>query len=314
MSPPKSYRYIFGPVLSRRLGRSLGLDIMPFKTCTYDCVYCEQGRTTLKTSERKNYVPVEALVQEMKDFLETHPAQDFITVSASGEPTLHTGIGQIIDAIKALSSIPVAVITNGSLLWDAKVRAALQHADLVLPSLDAGNAALFEKIDRPAPSISFDQMVDGLIVFRESFINTIWLEVMLINGVNTAEEQLREIAAIARRIRPDRIQLNTIARPPAQSSAKAVPFKQLHAFAKLFEPRAEVIAPFHSGNEQPDSEADELSVLNMIKRRPCPPREIAAALGIHPLELTKLLQHLVDRGLIEEIPHADGVYYSAAGL
>ena len=234
MSPPKSYRYIFGPVLSRRLGRSLGLDIMPFKTCTYDCVYCEQGRTTLKTSERKNYVPVEALVQEMKDFLETHPAQDFITVSASGEPTLHTGIGQIIDAIKALSSIPVAVITNGSLLWDAKVRAALQHADLVLPSLDAGNAALFEKIDRTAPSISFDQMVDGLIVFRESFINTIWLEVMLINGVNTAEEQLREIAAIARRIRPDRIQLNTIARPPAQSSAKAVPFKQLHAFAKLF--------------------------------------------------------------------------------
>lgn len=305
------YKHIFGPVLSRRLGRSLGLDIMPFKTCTYDCIYCEQGRTTHKTSERGLYVPVAELLGEVKAYLAAHPAPDFITVSAAGEPTLHTGLGEIIHGIKTLTPVNLAVITNGALLWDPGVRAALQEADVVMPSLDAGNARLFTRIDRPETGISFERMLDGLIAFRDSYLNAIWLEVMLIDGMNSEEDEVLEIAACVRRIRPDRVQLNTVVRPPAFSSARPVSFERLEYLAGLFEPRGEVIAHFGAAAPGLDATPDVARVLSTVERRPCPPEEISAALGIHPLELSKLLQQLVEQGRIEEIRHDDRVYFAA---
>lgn len=287
------YKYLFGPVLSRRLGRSLGVDLVPFKTCTYDCIYCEQGRTTNHTMERREYVRTEDVLEEVGDFLSFHPAPDFVTLSGAGEPTLHAGLAQLIQGIKSLTRIPLAVITNGSLLWDGKVRDALHDADIVLPSLDAGSAELFRYIDRPVPGISFEQMVTGLIAFRMSFQNEIWLEVLLLSGITSGESEVREIAEWARRIRPDRIQLNTVARPPAESFALPTTPEQLERLAELFDPRAMVIAEPPAFGMQLGASPDAVRVLELLERRPCPPAEIAAALELRPVEVSKLIERLL---------------------
>lgn len=307
----ESYKYIFGPVLSRRLGRSLGLDIMPFKTCTYDCIYCEQGKTTLRTAERKAYVPVADLLDELKAYLAVHPAPDYVTVSAAGEPTLHAEIGTIIRSVKALTSVKLAVITNGSLLWAPEVREALADADVVMPSLDVGNARLFRQIDRPDTTISFERMLEGLIAFRASFHHELWLEIMLIDGMNSGEDEVREIAECVRRIRPDRVQLNTVARPPALSSARPLSPERLEYLAAFFEPHAEVIAHFGAAALVEDMTPDASRVLNTVERRPCPQEEISAALGIRPMELSKILQQLLEQGRIEEIHHGEQVFFAA---
>ena len=174
--------YIFGPVPSRRLGRSLGVDLVPFKTCTYDCIYCQLGRTTNKTIQRKEWVPLDDVVTELETKLSSQP--DYITLSGSGEPTLYSRTGELIDRIKAVTNVPVAVLTNGSLLWNQEVRARLMNADLVVPSLDAGDEAMFRAVNRPHEDISFERMLQGLIDFRHEFQGKYWLEVFLLAGHN----------------------------------------------------------------------------------------------------------------------------------
>jgi wyosine [tRNA(Phe)-imidazoG37] synthetase (radical SAM superfamily) len=294
------FRHIFGPVLSRRLGRSLGVDIMPFKTCTYDCVYCEQGRTTNHTACRKEYVPTSDVLAELKDFLSSQPTPDYITLSGAGEPTLHARLGDIVQGVKKLTRVPLAVITNGSLLWEPTVRDALRDADVVLPSLDAGNARLFDYIDRPVDGISFEQMLCGLVRFRESFRNAIWLEVLLLAGVTSGESEVREIADWARRIRPDRVQLNTVVRPPAESFALPVPHEQLELLATLFDPRAEIIADYSGPSQEIKLSPDSGRILELIGRRPCSLHEIAATLGLRVIETSKLVERLSSQNMIAE--------------
>ena len=172
--------YVFGPVPSRRLGRSLGVDLVPFKTCSYDCIYCQLGRTSCKTVERKQWVPLDDVLAELKEKLSTRP--DYITLSGSGEPTLFWRTGELIDRIKAMTDVPVAVLTNGSLLWCKDVRDQLTNADLVIPSLDAGDQSMFRAVNRPHEDISFERMLDGLIAFRKAFGGQYWLEIMLLAG------------------------------------------------------------------------------------------------------------------------------------
>ncbi len=314
---PQAYKYIFGPVLSRRMGRSLGIDIIPFKTCTYDCVYCEQGRTTHLTACKKEYVPVEEVLAELKIFLDSGGTADYITLSGAGEPTLHKGLGDIIQGIKALTRLPLAVITNGSLLWDAEVRNALHAADVVMPSLDAANEPCFRRIDRPVADVSFEKMVNGLIAFRDAFPNEIWLEIMLLDGISSDEKSVQEISALVRRIRPDRIQLNTVVRPPSESLARPVSREKLEHLAALFEPRAEIIANYSGLSQETDAAPDTARILELLKRRPCPLREIADALGMRVMETAKTVQYLVDQNKIEgkllgeeiffaSVPESDG--------
>lgn len=291
----REYKYIFGPVLSRRLGRSLGVDVMPFKTCTYDCVYCEQGRTTDLTPTRKEYFPVDAILAELHSYLTSHPAPDYVTLSGGGEPTLHARLGKIVQGVKSMTKAPLAVITNGSLLWDCAVRDDLCAADVVLPSLDAGNADLFERVDRPVAGVSFEQMISGLIAFRESFHNEIWLEVMLMDGVTSAEAEVREIADLVCSIRPDRVQLNTVVRPPAESFALPIPRERLEVLATLFEPCAEVIADYRGVVLEAESDPGITRVLELIGRRPCSVSEIADTLGMRMIETTKLVECLQEQ-------------------
>ena len=180
----RTSRHVYGPVPSRRLGRSLGVDLVPFKTCSYDCIYCQLGRTTNKTTERKEYVPVDDVLEELAEKLRSEPGPDYVGLAGSGEPTLHARIGDLIAGIKRLTSVPVAVLTNGSMLWRSDVRAGIAEADLVMPSLDAGTPRRFERVNRPHRDISFEKMVDGLVTFCAVFRGKVWLEVFVLAGIN----------------------------------------------------------------------------------------------------------------------------------
>ena len=226
-------RHVYGPVPSRRLGRSLGVDLVPFKTCTYDCIYCQLGRTTDLTTACRDYVPVEDILAQLEEKLRTGATPDYVSLAGSGEPTLHARIGELIAGIKRLTPVPVAVLTNGSLLGARDIQDALMEADLVLPSLDVGDAELFELVNRPHESIGFDAMVEGLITFRERFAKPVWLEVMLVAGVTGIQAEVEKIATLTRRIRPARIQLNTVSRPPCEESALPVSRERMAAFATV---------------------------------------------------------------------------------
>ena len=197
------YRYIFGPVTSRRLGQSLGVDPIPLKTCTYNCLYCQLGRESSPLYERSEYKEAEAAAAEVALWADRGGTADYITLSGSGEPTLNAGLGRLIGALKAVTDITIAVITIGSLLSRPDVRADLMKADLVAPSLDAGDEETWRRINRPHPGIAFEDMTEGLIRFREEFSGRVWLEVFLIEGINPSEEQRERLAALAGRSNPE---------------------------------------------------------------------------------------------------------------
>jgi wyosine [tRNA(Phe)-imidazoG37] synthetase (radical SAM superfamily) len=211
-------RHVFGPVPSRRLGQSLGIDPIPFKTCNWNCVYCQLGRTTPLTNVRRDYFPPEEIVAQVKAALATRrPGEiDWVTLVGSGEPTLHASIGWMLRQVRAITDIPVAVITNGSLLYRPEVREELLGAHAVLPTLDVGSEGLYRTINRPHPFLGFGSLVDGLIAFRRVYRGKLWVEVMLIRDVNDSEEALEELAKVLHRIEPDEVHISLPIRPPAE--------------------------------------------------------------------------------------------------
>jgi wyosine [tRNA(Phe)-imidazoG37] synthetase (radical SAM superfamily) len=238
-------KYIYGPVRSRRLGLSLGVSLIPYKTCTFDCVYCQLGQTTLKTTERKEYVSTAEILAELKSWLDHNRQQaqqlQYITFAGYGEPTLNPKIGQLIEEIKKLTPAPVAVITNSSLLTDPSVRRQLLGADLIVPSLDAATPELFEKIDRPHADIRLDKIVDSLIDLRGEFKGKIWLEVMLIKGLNDSLAHIHQLKEAADRINPDKIQLNSPVRAKPDSCVTAVDKDKLAEFKKILGDKCEAV-------------------------------------------------------------------------
>jgi wyosine [tRNA(Phe)-imidazoG37] synthetase (radical SAM superfamily) len=301
--------FIFGPVPSRRLGRSLGVDLVPFKTCSYDCIYCQLGCTPCKTVERREWVALDDVLAELQPKLALNP--DWITLSGSGEPTLYSRIDELMDRIHAMTDVPVAVLTNGSLLWDPDVRAQLMNADLVIPSLDAGSPAVFEAMNRPAPELSFEQMRDGLIRFRQEFKKPIWLEVFFLEGINTDDQSVRDMVESAKQIRPERIQLNTATRPPAEKKALKVSQARLLEIATRFDPPAELIADYHHVHAQTDFVVQKNTLLEMLRRRPCTLDDVAGGLGLHRNEVIKYIEDLKTSGLLEVRETGDQTFYSA---
>ncbi|MGC9054862.1 MAG: radical SAM protein, partial [Candidatus Hydrogenedens sp.] len=185
--------HVFGPVYSRRLSKSLGIDLVPFKTCTQDCVYCQLGPTTCKLLERASFCNVGEVISELRLKLET-VSPNFITIAGSGEPTLCKELGTVISEIKKITPIPLAVLTNGSLLYQSDVRKDLIQADIVCPSLDAGDDYTFQKVNRPIPTIDFETFLNGLIQFRSEYSGKIWLEVLLVRGITDTQEEVIKIA------------------------------------------------------------------------------------------------------------------------
>jgi len=307
----RPHKYLFGPVPSRRLGRSLGLDPVPFKTCTYDCIYCQLGRTTARTLERREYVPVHEVLSELDRRLSEGVTPDYVTLTGSGEPTLHSRLNELIAGIKRRTRIPVAVLTNGSLLWDAAVRRDLADADVVIPSLDAGDERLFQYVNRPHPDLSFERMLEGLRAFRREFTGRLWLEVLLLEGVTDIQAEVEKIAKWAEEISPDRIQLTTVTRPPAEGFALPVSADRMRRLAKTFPAPAEVIADRNEFGPFSTRGIQDEDVLGLLRRRPCTVRDIAQGMGLQPSEVVKRLHILSRRGDVLAKRKEGEVFYSA---
>jgi wyosine [tRNA(Phe)-imidazoG37] synthetase (radical SAM superfamily) len=309
----EQFCHVYGPVPSRRLGRSLGVDLVPFKTCTYDCVYCQLGRTTDKTMERKEYVPVDRVLAELRQKLAAGPQPDYISLAGSGEPTLNLKLGSLIRNIKAMTSIPVAVLTNGSLLWLPEVREELQAADLVLPSLDAGTEKAFQLVNRPHHEIGFEQMVQGLVEFSTHFAGSVWLEVLLLSGLTGNVSEVRNIASLVEKMRPARVQLNTVCRPPAEETARALGAEQLLGLAELIPGLVEVISedpPVDIAGRIDNSDMDG-DLLALLSRRPCTVHGLCSGLGLNPSEVSKRLDALVKQGQVVMVRRNSHLFFKA---
>lgn len=306
-------KYVYGPVPSRRLGMSLGVDIIPFKTCTLDCIYCQLGSTTNKSIKRKAFVPKEDVLAEIKDVLDKESNRiDFITFSGSGEPTLNSEIGDMISEIKSFTKTPIAVLTNGTLLYLDDVRRDLSKADLVVPSLDFIAKSTFYKVNRPDERLEIEKILDGLKKFTEEFQGKIWLEIMIVKGINDDPKELKQLADFLRKLNVDKIHLNTVVRPPAEDTALPVTSEEMQNIAKLFDERVEIIADFNKIKtiySQRENVSLEDRIISLLKRRPCTINDISNSLSIHINEAIKYTDHLLENGLIKRIKLGDKWYY-----
>lgn len=316
-------KYLYGPVPSRRLGLSYGIDIVPFKVCTLDCVYCQLGRTVERTVERKDFGPVEPILAELREAVARGSKADFVTIGGSGEPTLHSRLGELIDGIKEITDIPVALLTNGTLLCRQDVRDDCGKVDVAMPSLDAGDEQTFRRIDRPEPTISIENVISGLCTFRKEFTGQIWLEVFFVPSINTGPRQITHIKDAIDRIRPDKVQLNTAVRPTADPNVVKLDAEKLQDIAVRLGPGCEVVADFskgRSGQVTGGESADELglhfpaaekrqTVLSMLKRRPCSLGDISAGLALNRNEALKYIAELLEHGLIQAEQKSGQVFY-----
>ncbi|GAB4344369.1 MAG: hypothetical protein Kow0089_20880 [Desulfobulbaceae bacterium] len=323
--------HIFGPVNSRRLGRSLGIDLLPAKICNFDCIYCEVGRTTNLTCERKEYVPTDSIIAEIDEYFsdaQRVELVDVVTVTAGGEPTLHSGLGRILRHLKETTGKPVAVLINGTNLDDPDVVAALNQADVVIPSLDAALEKSFRKLNRPAGCLDLERIIEGLVGFSRQYEGELWLEVLLAEGINDSPEDLEALAAAIGRMRVSRVQLNTVVRPPLESFARPLGPERLEAIARKLSlvpgvPLVEVIAHgtsiFAKGNDVVESKAkfwflhrEELidNILQMLHRRPCTADDIARTFMLDgPEKVAELLEPLVKAGTVTKRVHRGVEYY-----
>jgi wyosine [tRNA(Phe)-imidazoG37] synthetase (radical SAM superfamily) len=286
---------------------------VPLKTCSYDCVYCQLGRTTHLSLERREYVPLAEVLADAEAALASGPAPDYVTLSGSGEPTLYLPLGELIVGLKQLTAAPIAVLTNGSLLWDPEVRDGLKGADLVVPSLDAGDQETFQRVNRPHRELGFQQMLQGLVDFRRGLRGALWLEVFLAEGVNAAPAQVERIARAAALVRPDRVQLNTVARPPAEPGVRGVGPALMQECLRAFDGPVESIADYQAAGLEAGQQVDEERVLGMLRRRPCTVYDVAQAFGLHPNEVLKYVGHLLRQGLVERLALEGSDYYAGAG-
>jgi wyosine [tRNA(Phe)-imidazoG37] synthetase (radical SAM superfamily) len=306
------YKYLFGPVPSRRLGMSLGVDLVPRKVCSLDCVYCEVGKTTKLTLERKEYVLYDKVIEEFDDYFKSNPKPDYITFSGSGEPTLNIKFGDILKYIKKIKpDIPVAVLTNGTLLYDQDVRKELSKADVVLPSLDAVTNNVFSKINRPVDNLVIDKYIQGLIDFRKEFKGKIWLEIFILPEYNLFDDELEKFKDIILKIKPDTVQLNTLDRPGTVKNLHPASLKQLlyvKNFWKL--DNVEIISSALKRENIKSYRKDiESVVLETVSRRPCTVDDIVKITGIHISEINKYLDVLEAENKIETSQQERGVFY-----
>lgn len=300
---------VYGPVPSRRLGFSLGVDILPFKTCSFDCVYCQLGRAGKKQVRRARYFSGPEVLAQIQRALAGAGRVDHITFSGSGEPTLNTLLGPLIREIKRLTPTPVAVLTNAAHLGLEPVRRALRSADVVVPSLDAATAAAFRRVNRPEPSVRIEDVIAGLEKFRKGFPGEIWLEIMLVKGANDSAQDIAALKRAIARIRPDRVQLNTVVRPPAETWARPLGRRELERIRKELGGPAEVVVDFRKRPRRTAAGNLDGKILAMVERRPVTVGDMAAGLGATAVEVRRGLRSLLRRGRVRAVRHKGTSYY-----
>lgn len=302
--------YTYGPVPSRRLGLSLGVDVLPFKTCCIDCIYCQLGRTSNLTIERKSFFPkAEILAEVLKLAARTNP--EYITFSGSGEPTLNADIGWLIRQFKEKTGKKVAVLTNSSLLWMSEVREELMAADLIVPSLDAATEGVWRKLNRPHPDLEFARVIEGLVIFSNEYQGELWVEILFVKGINDSAEHIDALLAVLSRMRHTKVQLNTVVRPPSDKSALALSYEELEAIAQKFPEDTEVVLPYRKSGKQFVAHGYKELILSAIARRPMTIKQIEQSLGIPPERSKPALEALIAAGKAKLSIHAEEAFYEA---
>ena len=305
--------YIYGPVPSRRLGLSLGVDLLPSKICSYDCLYCQLGPAPAKSLKRRPYRAADQVMEQLRHKLDQGVQADCITLAGSGEPTLNSDIGLVIKQIKAYTSLPVVVLTNGSLLAEAEVRESLREADLVIPSLDAYDSRLFETINRPHQSLAFNGLVNGLLTFAKEFPGSLWLEIFIMAGLNATVEDARKFLPLVEKINPDKVYVNTAVRPPAESIARRASAEAIEKFYQALDrPPLEdsVFLKKESPGQRP---ADDIDFLGMIARRPVTIEDIAVGLSVSEKIAAQGVRDLLVNRKIELVKKDSREYYRLRG-
>jgi wyosine [tRNA(Phe)-imidazoG37] synthetase (radical SAM superfamily) len=323
---PESPRhsFVYGPVPSRRLGLSLGINIIPNKTCTLDCIYCQCGKTTKKTLERRSFFPINDILSAVRAAVRPSPlaprpsSPDFLTFSGEGEPTLNKDIGRIIRRLKREFSIPVAVITNSTLLSDPQVRRDLYAADLVVPSLDAADQRNFARVDRCHRDLSVRDIIEGLKLFRRGYRGKMWLEIMLVKGINDSVEHVVALRKAAWEIRPDRVQLNTVVRPPAEKFAKPLSRDDLEQIQLLFGPNTDIVASGPSVPRpasrvpRPRRSNPDAAILATVQGRPVTKLDLVCSLGVAPRDVEAALHRLLGARRIRRVSYSGKTFYEPA--
>ena len=302
--------YIFGPVPSRRLGLSLGVDLIPQKTCSYDCIYCQVGKTTDRIMEPASFVVLSEVIEELKGVLSKTPP-DVITLAGSGEPTLNNDIGYIISEIKKITTIPLTLLTNGSLLWKKQVREKVKGVDILIPTLSSIYEETYKKIHRPHPDLKLKNILRGLKEMRKEYTGNFFLEVVLLAGLNDTEKEIAGISKIIKDIKPDKVHLNTVVRPPSEPSAISLSSEKLEEIRNYLGGNTEIIAfvPLKSRANKLDSIVDQ--IIEMIKRRPVTADDISTSLNIEKAETERFIKELMIKGNIQEQRHEDNLFYTS---
>lgn len=308
-------KHVYGPVPSRRLGQSLGVDPVPLKTCNWNCVYCQLGRTKPFVTERQYFFENEEILSQVREVLASHQPGDidWVTFVGSGETCLHAGLGEMIREVQSMTDLPVAVITNGSLLYLPEVREALRTADAVLPSLDAGNAELYRRINRPHPELTFESLVNGLKDFRAIYKNQLWVEVMLVQGLNDGENELEEIATLLEQIKPDEVHIVKPDRPPVETWVKPPDDEAILRAHAILGKVAKLIHPA-MGTFDFSSEDDLVdAIVSIITRHPMRETELTEALGHwSSSDVHETLKELADSGRAQVVKRYGVRFWSAS--
>lgn len=311
MTKERMYKYLFGPIPSRRLGMSLGVDLVPKKVCTIDCVYCEVGKTTQLSVQPENYIAADKIMEELSHYLEHNQAPDYVTITASGEPTLNANLQEIISFVKQNeANIPVCVITNGTLFHNKKVRQALMMADLVLPSLDAATEPVFRKINRPHKAIDFQAYIQGMIDFGREFTGKIWLEVFILPGYNNHKEELLALKETILKINPDIVQINTLDRPGTVANLRGATQEELQKVMDFWQlNNVRIIAKAKQSTQTQFRSDTETAIKETISRRPCTVEDLITMLGLCEEEIDRCLQNLAKLKGFEKVEQERGVFY-----
>jgi wyosine [tRNA(Phe)-imidazoG37] synthetase (radical SAM superfamily) len=308
-------RYVFGPVPSRRLGQSLGIDTIPLKTCNWNCVYCQLGRTMPVTNTRQEYYSAKEILAEVREALDAHQEGeiDWVTFVGSGEPLLHSKIGWLIRQVKSMTDLPVAVITNGALLYLPQVRREVVAADAVLPSLDAGTAELYRTINRPHAEITFGRLVKGLIAFREEYWGKLWVEVMLVRGLNDTPQALKDLAAALQKVGPDAVHINLPTRPPVETWVQPPTEESLIQAVAILGNTAEVVHPAEGSFDLSGYDNPVDAIVGIITRHPMREEELVRTLDRwSPGQVNRALADLKASGRAQNIERYGVRFWSAA--
>ena len=300
--------HVFGPVPSRRLGLSLGVDLIPLKTCTYNCLYCQVGKTTRQSLKIESFVPVTEVLEELGKKLEIC-SPDAITFSGSGEPTLSSDIDRVISFVKERTDTKTVILTNGSLLWREDVRHRISGADIIMPTLTTAFEETFRLIHEPHADLDLNTILEGLKSLRRTYKGNLFLEVILLAGFNDSEKELEGLERMIDLISPDKIQLNTVVRPPSDPRAISLDTKRLEEIKSLFGERAEIIAQTPLKHARGEEDTVNTTILEMAKRRPVRARDVANVCDIPLEEADSLIKGLVVKGELRQQEHEGEVYY-----